>query len=73
MRIRWDRCDAINCKCIPVKLIEFRASPSILTGKIYDITVRVCQKHFEAEGKDPSMKLLKSRKGYQKQDSVIPL
>ena len=61
MRISWDRCDRIGCKGNPIALIEFRGEPSILTGSVYDIQVRVCKKDFDAEAKDPSMRVIKKR------------
>ena len=61
MRISWNRCDRIGCKEKPIALIEFRGEPSVLTGTVYDIQVRVCKKDFEAESKDPTMKVIKKR------------
>ena len=62
MRISWNQCDAIGCKKPPIALIEFRAKPSIMTGKVYDIQVRACKTHYDAESKDPSMKIIRKRR-----------
>lgn len=62
INLKWERCDAINCKEQPIKLIEIHAVSSILPEKKYYAQIRVCKSHYDKESIEPTfIRIVKSR------------
>lgn len=64
-KLTWERCDAVSCKNDPIAYVKFPAVSPFTKDK-YTIWVRVCEKDFKAELKDPRMEVVKIRKGFTK-------